>query len=703
MRRLLAAALLLLALALPAAAQEAAVLVADRVEVRSATLLVAEGNVEVFWQGTRLRASRISYDRAADRLIVEGPIVLTDGDDVAIFADAAEISTDLREGLMQSARLVLSQRLQLAAVQIARVEGRYTEMSRVVATSCRVCLGGRSVPLWSIRARRVIHDQQERQIYFYGAQLRMMDIPVAYIPRLRFPDPTLKRATGFLFPTIRSTTQLGTGLKVPYFVKLGRYADVTVTPYLSARTRTLELRFRRAFRTGEVEFGGGISRDDLMPGDTRYFVAGRGGFDLPRGFRLSFGLEAVSDDAYLVDYGYGDQDLLESSLALTRTRRDEHFGARLLAFRSLREGEVNSTQPGIVGEAVFERRFVPGALGGVASLRFGALALARSSDLDVAGRDVMRASAALGWERSAILGPGIVATIGFDVLAQNYDVADDAAFSGTVTRVHPEAALTLRWPLARTAPGGARHLLEPVAMLAWAPENPDPAPNEDSTVAELDEANLFGFSRLPGEDAPEPGFRFAFGLGWARYDPAGWSVGVTAGRLLRQAPAGFGPGTGLDGTRSDWLLGVRLDLPNRLGLAGRALVDDSFEVSKADLRMVYGGTRMDVETGFLYLAAAPTENRPDEIAEWTVDATWRINPQWTGRADWRYDLEAGRATSAGVGFGWRNECVSVDLSLSRRFTSSTSLRPTTDFGLSVELTGFGTGGEGGVPRRRCLN
>lgn len=702
MRRLLAALALLAAVSLPTAAQEAATLVADRVEVRSATLLVAEGNVEVFWQGARLKASRIVYDRAADRLTIEGPIVLTDGEDVAIFAEAAELSTDLREGLMQSARLVLSQRLQLAAVQIARVEGRYTEMSRVVASSCQVCPKD-PVPLWSIRARRVIHDQEERQIYFDGAQLRVMDIPVAYIPRLRFPDPTLKRATGFLFPTLRSTSQLGTGLKVPYFVTLGRHADVTITPYLSARTSTLELRFRRAFRTGDIEIGGAISRDDIMPGETRYFVAGAGGFDLPRGFRLSFGLEAVSDDAYLVDYGYGDQDLLESSVALTRTRRDEHIGARLLAFHTLREGELNSTQPGIVGEAVYERRFVPGPLGGVATLRFGALALTRSSELDGVGRDVARASAALGWERSEVFGPGLVATAAFNVLAQNYTVEDDAAFATTSARVHPEAALTLRWPLARTAPGGARHVLEPVAMLAWAPENPDPAPNEDSTVSEFDEANLLGFSRLPGEDAPEPGLRLAVGLGWTRYDPAGWSLGVTAGRLIREMPAGFGTGTGLDGTRSDWLLGARLYLPNRLGVTGRALINDQFEVSKADLRVHYGGTRFDVDTGFLYLAAAPSENRPEEIAEWTVDAAWRINPQWTGRTDWRYDFEEGRATSAGIGFGWQNECVSVDLSLSRRFTSSTSLRPTTDFGLSVELTGFGTGGEGGVPRRRCMN
>src|SRR5690606_1162070 len=122
-----------------------------------------------------------------------------------------------------------------------------------------------------------------------------------------------------------------------------------------------------------------------------------------------------------------------------------------------------------------------------------------------------------------------------------------------------------------------------------------------------------------------------------------------------------------------------------------------------ELRLAYADPRFDVATGLLYLSAVPAENRLDSVAEWTLDTTWRINPQWSGRANWHYDFEADRTTRAGLGFGWANECTRVDLSLSRRFPSSTSLRPTTDFGVSVELTGFGTGGEGGVPRRRCLN
>ena len=109
--------------------------------------------------------------------------------------------------------------------------------------------------------KRVIHDQQERQLYFHDAQFRVLDTPILYLPRLRLPDPTLKRATGFLIPSITARPTLGFGVKVPYFIRLGDHADLTLTPFIATKTATLEYRYRQAFRTGNIECQrGGVRR-----------------------------------------------------------------------------------------------------------------------------------------------------------------------------------------------------------------------------------------------------------------------------------------------------------------------------------------------------------------------------------------------------------------------------------------------------------
>ena len=250
-------------------------LVADKLWIDGNNTLTAQGHVEILHGSTRIKATRIVYSGADGGLRIDGPITMMDGDQIIVLASSAEMDADLQNGILRSARMVLSQQLQLAAAEIHRVDGRYTQLYKTVASSCQVCAAN-PVPLWQIRARRIIHDQQERQLYFDDAVLRVMDIPVFYLPRLRLPDPTLKRATGFLVPTFKSSSKLGWGLKLPYFVKLGDHADITLTPFIATKTKTLELEFRRAFRTGEIAFQGAYSNDDILPGQERsYFFAKR--------------------------------------------------------------------------------------------------------------------------------------------------------------------------------------------------------------------------------------------------------------------------------------------------------------------------------------------------------------------------------------------------------------------------------------------
>jgi LPS-assembly protein len=98
--------------------------------------------------------------------------------------------------------------------------------------------------------------------------------------------------------------------------------------------------------------------------------------------------------------------------------------------------------------------------------------------------------------------------------------------------------------------------------------------------------------------------------------------------------------------------------------------------------------------------ADPLENRPDPTEEFTFDARQKLGANWTAKVSGRYDFVADRGTVAGMGLEFLNECVRLDVSLSRRFTSSTSVSPTTNFDLSVDLVGFGGGATAG-PARSC--
>lgn len=685
--------------ALPSAAQDLASLVADRISVDPSGRVTATGNVEVFYQGTRMTAQSVSYTQNGDRLAIEGPIRVTDSLGTILLADSAEMDRDLRNGVLQSARLILNRQLQLAANEIARVGARYTRLERVVASSCEVCASN-PTPLWEIRASSVIQDDLEQQLYFENAQIRLAGVPIFYLPRLRLPGPELNRARGFLIPQLRTSSDLGTGLKLPYFVPIGDHADISLTPYLSSSTRTIELSFRQNLRSGAISAIGALTRDDIEGGRAYLFAEAK--YRLPRDFLLSGQLEFVSDPGYLFTYNYSDKDRLTNEIALTRIRAKDRFRAALTEFRTLRESEVaiRDTLPDQFAEVIYERELPELSFGGKTVVSLEAAALTRPSSADIAGRDVSRIGASIEWRGDRVFGPGFVTAGELGVRVDAYNVGQDSTFNTNLTRTVPRGALELRWPLGRTTASGAREIIEPVVRLDVADAGGNRVPIEDSTIVEFDEANLFSPSRYPGVDGVETGTRLAVGVAWRRDDPDGWALDFALGRIANlDGDLGFAEGTGLEGDQSEWLLAARAGVGDRFWLMNRSLFDENIDFTLSETRLDWSTDVLHVGSSYLFATPEPAEGRNDRLSEWSFDGSYALNDMWTASADWRYDFTAGRAARTGIGVGYRSECIDVAVLLSRRYATSTSVDPTTDFGFRISLVGIG-GRDAELPRRR---
>ncbi len=707
MRRALARgalALLLIWAALPARAQEAATaLAADVIRVESRTRLVAEGNVQVFAQGRQLRARRLSYDRTTDRLTVEGPITLQEGEGVLLLADGAQIDGDLRAGMLQGARLVLDQQLQIAGADLRRSDGRFNDLRRVVASSCSVCAAAEA-PLWEIRARRVVHDEAAQQIYFYDAQFRVLGVPLAFIPALRVPDPRNTRAAGFLTPSVRTTSQLGVGLKWPYFIPLGDHVDVTLTPYISTGfTRTLEARYRQAFSTGTLVVEGAVSRDDLGEDALRRYLFAEGVFDAPRGFDLRFGVEVASDDAYLSDYDYSSKDRLETRLGILRSDAQERIEADVVRYQSLREGVDNSREPSLVSNFRFDRRLpAPARIGGWLDLGLRGQSAFRTSSADIEGRDVTQLRATAGWQRRWTGPLGLRFSYEALVAGDLKEIGQDSRFDRYQGALTPTGAVTLRWPLARSGAGAASWLFEPVAQVAYTPDANLGGPNDDSTKVAFDTGNLLSLNRFPGLDRTEEDLRANLAIGLRRIDPSGLSLGVTLGKVYRRRdPDQFPAGTGLADASSDWLTQLDIDFSENLTFRSLLLIDTTGRVTLNETRIDYLAERLSLSSAYVWQLADNVLELDDDLSEIAVDASLALTRNWSADLDLRRDFIAERTNRAGLSLGYTNECVRVDLSVLRRFRTTGDNDPTTSYGLSVSLSGFGDNEAQRARRRSC--
>ncbi len=706
-RSFLAAALLAFALAAaPAAAQESPVtLVADSVMVENGSLLTAEGAVEVFADGIRLTASRLTYDQEADHLSVEGPITISDGPETLVIADAAELSSDLREGIVEGVRIILGQQVQIAAGSAQRQQGRFTDLRDGIATSCEVCTPGQT-PLWHIRAKRVIHDEERKRIYFQHAQLRVWGVPVAYLPAISTPEPDVDRARGFLVPSLESSSVYGNGVKLPYFVPLGDHADLTFTPFYAANfsgkeTRTVEGRYRQAFVNGEILFNGALTNDTNEPG-LRAYLFGSGEFELPWQTQLSFGIQLVSDDTYLGDYDYSGADRLRNRIGLTRIVGDTRAQGNVTIFNSLRDDEDNDTIPTLTGDARYDRRWQAAGLPGYVDFSVLGHGHRRISDEDIEGRDMAQGRAFLRWGNVETYGPGFRIATDLRAIGDVKHIIQDSRYESYQSALTPGASVTASLPMKKAGQNGVSYLIEPMAQAVWVGDYDIDSPNDDSTQPAFDMGNLMGYQRYPGLDRVEDGLRANLALRWQRFDPSGLTLGLTGGRVLRaNTDNGFSPGTGLEGARSDWLTQIDIDY-KALKLRNLALIADNGSVTLNEMRLAYVSTKFDLAAGYVWQIEDEALNQDEDLSEATFSGSFQLSDAWSADLDLRRDLISSRTNRAGLGLTWQNECVKVDLSGSRRFTNGDNAEPTYSYGLMVSLTGFGTGGSESRPRSgRC--
>ncbi len=676
------------------------VLVADSVTLTAEGLLIARGNVEALSGDIRLTAKEVIYNNETGEIRLTGPIRITQGDQATVIASAAELDSELRNGIIHSARLVLADQVQLAATKLTRSDGRYNVLDKTTVSSCHVCTTGEP-PLWQIRARRVVHDQVEKQLYFDHASVLVRDIPIFYFPHLRMPDPTLDRTRGFLIPEFNHSTLLGYGVKVPYFIPWGTDKDVTLTPYLSNETQTLEFRYRQAFKNGGLEFTGALSNDTIGTQKTRGYVFAEGLFQLGKDYKLSFDLKAVTDDTYLTDYDYADYDRLNSDIKITRSSRTENTQFALYHYKTLREDESDDEIPSLVLKAETERRYL-NVWGGELRTNVEAHGHVRRSTADVLGRDVARANASVQWLGDWTLGNGLRTGVTGALAFDAYSTDNDSTVSSFDTGIAPSVAAYLRYPMSKTAANGVTYVLEPVAQFAWTGGDNLNIANDESTLVEFDEGNLLSLSRFPSHDRRERGLSSAFGLNWSRVSTTGWRGSLTFGQVFRQdAETDFTQSSGLSGTSSDLLVAGQLSNQDGLLFTGRALIDTRGDLDKVGARIGWTNETLWLDASYIWLQKDLAESRTNDISELTFDGSYRLNRHWTGLMDWRFDAVSGETSEAGVGLEYRNECLRVELSLSRRFSTSTTVQSSTRVGFNVALLGFSVNSNNKSYDRKC--
>src|SRR6516164_9541609 len=232
--------------------------------------VAAVGNVQIYYGGATVEADQVVYDQGTKRLRAEGNVRLTEPDGKITYGQVIDLTDDYRDGFVDSLRLETPEDTRFAAARADRTQGNYTVLQNGVYTACEPCKDDpRKPPFWQVKAARIIHDEGEKMLYFEDATIEFFGVPLAYIPFLSAPDPTVKRKSGFLFPGLSNTTQYGFGIEPKYFWALAPNYDLTLSTVLTTRQGAL---FKGEWRHRLLEGSYSIRAAGIFQQDPGYFA-----------------------------------------------------------------------------------------------------------------------------------------------------------------------------------------------------------------------------------------------------------------------------------------------------------------------------------------------------------------------------------------------------------------------------------------------
>ena len=248
--------------AVPISKDQPVAFTADNFEYdRTTGIVTASGHVEAWQNDHLLRADKVTFDRNTNVAAAEGNVVLVEPDGQVLFADYAELTQGMREGVLKGMRSLLAQNGKLAANGARRVDGEINELTHAVYTTCNLCKTDPDrAPLWQLRAYSAVQDVDNKRIEYRDAYLDFLGIPVGYLPYFSHPDPSERRASGFLTPVFGDSTHIGAFFDLPYFWAIDPQRDLTIHPEItSGYGPQLSGEYRQRFNDGTVRIDAGTA------------------------------------------------------------------------------------------------------------------------------------------------------------------------------------------------------------------------------------------------------------------------------------------------------------------------------------------------------------------------------------------------------------------------------------------------------------
>lgn len=471
-----------------------------------------------------IKSDSIEYNVKTEEMKASGNTEITNASGQRIKSNSLTISKDKNSVSSNDIELWLGKHVYIRAKEITR-DGVETVAKNAEFTACDECDDYGNA--WEISSKKVIHDSNEKMLYFHNASFWVYDntFPILWLPYYEMPDPSVKYKTGFLNPSFNSTNDMGLQINIPFYVNFSNTHDLTTTfSYLTKENPLFQAEHRLNLRHSEFITKGSFTHN--KEGENRWHIYNNDKIELGENARAYIYIARTSDKTYLQKYDFYDyQPYLDSGAKLELFGQTSYVVADTHIFQELRQARGN--QHSISGN------ILPNIRGTYQTDPFfKETYLNLSSDILGVSGDDSNSQRLIGEARiispwTLWFGNRVTASVAARYDIYNFDKTpiyengqQQDSFSGVKSRFLPSGYVEWGLPL-YSVKNTWTYIIEPRARLTIMQHtNKDSvfAVNNDSAGRFLSDTTLFSNNRFAGLDVWENGNFIDYGARWAAFN-----------------------------------------------------------------------------------------------------------------------------------------------------------------------------------------
>ena len=197
--------------------------------------LVATGNAKVISNNEIIVSDIIIYSKKKDKIILPKNFSFKDSKNNYYYGSSGFFSKDLNISEIIDVKILLNDGSRI----VGSKSNRYKEIDIINKASYSPCSSKIKIksflcPIWQIEGEKILHDSDKLFLYQKHAKMKILNVPILYLPYLVSPSPLRKkRKSGFLSPSLALNfldAKVVQNVSLPYYFNLAMDKELTLTP-----------------------------------------------------------------------------------------------------------------------------------------------------------------------------------------------------------------------------------------------------------------------------------------------------------------------------------------------------------------------------------------------------------------------------------------------------------------------------------------